>query len=145
MSWREPGEAYFLPDLDDPPEVRRSFGYEHMVLTRRARQLLKAQGVTDEQELYTRSQRMYERWYQDVIPFREVCRRRSIRAEAEAENRWRSGEGEEGLSLTQPELRYLLERLDGVNDPVGQAVAAKIGAILERRDQNQKFLPELAR
>ena len=125
MSWREPGEGFFLPDPSDPPEIRCKFGYEHMVLVRRARQWYRAAGVTDERELRRLADQVYMDFCATRPDLREVCRRRNVRSAAEAENEWRSGLLSRDLGLTKPEIEFLVDHFDGANDPVAAAILKK--------------------
>lgn len=128
-----------LPDPEDPPEIRRSFGYEHMVLTRRARRWLAAMGVPETRSPLDKSgvewhaARAYERFCQARPTYREISDARSLRSAWETRQAWAAGTGERG-GFTRPELLNLQERYAGANDPISQAIEAKVAALLAEDD-----------
>jgi len=128
QGWPPP---WFYPDPADPPEVRRSFGYERLVITRRARQWYTAAGLTG-LELEREVDAAYMRWAASLPTYREISDRREARMKAEAAAKWEAGESTRGPGLTRPEWLYLEERLEGANDPQAQAILAKARAALGR-------------
>lgn len=124
-TWENVHATHFIPDPADPPEDRRSFGYEHMVVTRRARQWLRvARPELTEQELDREVTRAYERWGSARPSYAETSEVRRIRGEAEAENRWLSNEGERG-GMTRAEWIMLRDHFSGANDPTAQSILIK--------------------
>lgn len=131
MSWREPGEGFFVYDPEDLAHPGYGkLGFEKLVFERRAREWYRAAGMSD-LEAHFEASAAYWRWHATTIPYREVCRRRSIRSEAEAENRWRSGEGTRPTGFTKPELEFLADHFEGANDPIAAAIWAKVRAVLD--------------
>lgn len=126
MSWREPGEGFMLytPEENADPN-RHSFGFEKLVFERRAREWYRAAGETDEFRLMQLADRAYWRWHDTTINFREICRRRNVRMEANAENDWRSGIGSRDAGLTKPELEFLMDHFAGANDPTARSILEK--------------------
>lgn len=82
------------------------------------REELIAQGITEHPQLYFAEGRAWERYMQQFPKYSE---RQKImkRLYPHVQTAW-------GLSLTKEEAEYLLEKLHGVNDPLGQSIKEKI-------------------
>ena len=125
--FRRPWEVH--PDPQDGA-LRHKFGYEDMVMRRRALQWLEvalphvSQRCREQQAGFA-----LQRYWQSAPSFSDVCRVRSARAAWEVRRDWRDGIGERG-GLTRPEWEYLVEKLEGVNDPVGRNILDRAALIM---------------
>jgi hypothetical protein len=107
---------------------QRSFGWEHEEETRRHRERLVAEGFKPgSAELHFAVVKAYEDAHANDLTLRQRQQaRKSDRIDPRAP---------EEFPLTEEEIAYLAERLEGVNDPVGSAALAKLNHMLGRSNE----------
>jgi hypothetical protein len=121
MVWEEPV---------DHPMLRGKFGYEHLVVQRRARAWLKAEGV-DEWEMLNRLPRAMEAWGARQPTYREISDAREARMKAKATADWEAGLSKRG-GFNKFELEHMVEHFAMANDPVAQSIRDTAAELLAK-------------
>lgn len=119
LAWVRPGDE----------ENRHRFGFWHMVEKRMIRAMIEAEGG-DPRDTMEISKRLIENHKDDIShkDYQEQVLKPRWAAEARA--RFDRGETERKASFTKAELVWLVEHLEGTNDPLGGSVLSKVSALL---------------
>jgi len=111
---------------NDARVLKRKFGYDHMVEMRAIEAQL---SHLPEIERYFAAIKEYQRRHANDPTYRERIEAARARGEKWVSPAKTTTSRPSPPSLTADEIGYLLERLVGVNDPLGASAAAKLSAM----------------
>jgi len=110
-----------IPTTSRDPNSNYTFEEHHAEMAGHRARLISEGFEPGSVELYFEEQRAYEANHRHDLTFRQ--RQDLGRWLGE---KWVTGHAVPALNLTEEEREYLRERLDRVNDPVGQSILAKL-------------------